>query len=126
MRLVGVVLAVFAVIVFLGFWADYSLTASTGRLVQNVALASQAVAGGRWDAAYGRSRQLETAWNREAQWWPLVLDHSVIDGARLNVGKLKEYIAAHESGPALAQAEELRLKLENIPDKEAVTLKNIL
>jgi hypothetical protein len=126
MRLVGAVLAALAVIVFLGFWADYSLNVATGRLVENVALASQAVAGGQWDAAYGRSLQLETAWSRETGWWPLVLDHGVIDGARLNVGKLKEYIAAHESGPALAQAEELRLKLENIPEKDAVTVKNIL
>jgi hypothetical protein len=126
MKLVWAVLGVFAVIVSLGFWANYGLNASTGRLLRHVGLAYQALAGNQWDAAYAQSLQLETAWSQQTGWWPLVLDHIEIDNVRFDVGRFKEYVAARNSALALGQAQELRLKLEHIPEKEAVSLKNIL
>ncbi|HUW63626.1 MAG TPA: DUF4363 family protein [Spirochaetia bacterium] len=126
MKLVWAVLAVFAVIVSLGFWADYSLNASIGRLLQNVDLTAQALKSNQWDAAYGQSLQLETTWGQTTGWWPVVLDHGEIDIVRFDVGRLKEYIAGRNSALALGQVEELRLKLEHIPEKDAITLRNIL
>lgn len=126
MKVVGAVLAVFAVIVSLGLWANYSLKASTARLLQNVDLAGEAVRGNQWDSAYGQSLQLGTTWGQRTEWWPVVLDHSEIDSIRFDVGRLKEYIAARNRALALGQVEELRLKLEHIPEKEAITWQNIL
>ena len=126
MKLVWAVLLVFVVIVSLGFWTNYSLNASTGQLLQNVDLTAQALRNNQWDVAYGQSMQLETTWEEKTSWWPVVLDHSEIDIVRFDVGRLKEYIAGRNSALALGQVEELRLKLEHIPEKEAITVKNIL
>ena len=39
---------------------------------------------------------------------------------RFDVGRLKEYIAGKNSALALGQVEELRVKLEHIPEKVAL------
>jgi len=126
MKTVGAVVILFAAILSLGLLADHELKASTARLQQETALAGQALAANRWDAVDLQSRQLETAWDRETAWWPLVLDHADIDRVRLDIGRFKEYAAAKNTALAGGQLEELRLDLANIPTKEAVTLKNIL
>jgi len=126
MKVLAAVLAVFAVIVALGFWSIHGLRNASGQLLQNVDRTAAAVDQNQWDAAYAQTRQLETAWDQKTGWWPVVLDHAELDGIRFDLARLEEYVANHNGAMASAQLAELRQRLEHIPDKEAVTVRNIL
>jgi len=126
MKVLSAVLAVFALIVALGLWSNYGLTVSTAQLLPKVDRTASDIGQNRWDEAYAQILQLETDWNQKTGWWPLVLDHAELDGIRFDLARLREYVANRNVALASAQLAELRQRLEHLPDREAVTVKNIL
>ncbi|MGE5458328.1 MAG: DUF4363 family protein, partial [Methanococcaceae archaeon] len=65
-------------------------------------------------------------WNHMKDKWALLLDHQEIDNINISLSKMKEYIKGKNKNDSLAEVSTLKLLFIHIPEKEAISLKNIL
>ncbi len=126
MRLLLVLLIIFAAIVSLGFWTNHQLQASAGEMLQNIEKITIGIEKKHWGEAYEQTIELEKVWDKEAKWWPTVLDHQEIDNIEFSMARAREYVAAKNAPLSLGQFSELALMIKHIPEKETISLKNIL
>ncbi len=126
MRLLVILLVILTAIVSLGFWTNNSLNTSTDELLQSIEKVAQELENNNWDSAYQRTLELENTWEEKAKWWPMVLDHQEIDNIEFAMAKVKEYIATQNIALSWGQLSEIELMIKHIPEKEAITIKNIL
>ncbi len=126
MRLLLVLLTIFAAVVSLGFWTNHLLQVSAGEMLQNIEKVTIGVEKNQWDEAYAQTIELERVWDKEAKWWPTILDHQEIDNIEFSMARAREYVAAKSAPLSLGQFSELALMIKHIPEKETISLKNIL
>lgn len=126
MRLLVSLLVIFAVAVSLGFWTNHKLAVSTGDLLENIEKIEAGIENNQWETARSHTMDLEETWDKKASWWPTVMDHQEIDNIEFAMAKVKEYIGIRNAALSWGQLSELKLMIKHIPEKEAVTIKNIL
>lgn len=126
MRLLIILFIIFVAAVSLGFWTNHSLGSSASELLQSVEQITQGVEKNQWDVAYNQTVELEKTWDKKAKWWPTVLDHSEIDNIEFALARVKEYVATQNTALARGELSELKLMIKHIPEKEAISIKNIL
>lgn len=126
MRLLISLLIILSFIVGLGFWANNSLQASTQQLTEQIETVILEIKDSNWEAAARETAELESGWDKSARWWPVFLDHQEMDNIEFSLARVKAYVNSHDSALALGQLEELSLMLKHIPEKEALSIKNIL
>jgi hypothetical protein len=119
-------LIVFAGIVALGVWSNHMLEATTGDLLEKIDNISQSVEHKEWDRAGESTSGLEKTWRERAGWWPVLLEHQEMDNIEFSLARIKEYVSSRDTALSKGQLSELREMVGHIPEKEAVTLKNIL
>ncbi|MCL6610795.1 MAG: DUF4363 family protein [Peptococcaceae bacterium] len=125
MRLLVALLVVFLAVVALGFWTNRLLQASTADLLEHIDKISADVKKENWEDALAKTSGLEKAWNKKAGWWPALLDHQEMDNIEFALSRVREYIAARNAALSRGELAELRLMIKHIPEKEAVSVKNI-
>ncbi|AQS58894.1 DUF4363 family protein [Desulforamulus ferrireducens] len=123
--LLGLFIAMVLAITF-GLWVNHALDQAAQELNVNIKQVSEKIHQANWSEAKQAVQQLEEEWQEIASWWPLVLDHQEIDNIEFALAKLKEYVAAEDSMMSQAQLAELKLMILHLPEKEALTIKNIL
>ncbi|MFZ5647213.1 MAG: DUF4363 family protein [Bacillota bacterium] len=126
MRLLTGLIVLFAVIVATGFWLNHQLEASTVQLVESIDDIADQIRENNWEKAYRQTSGLEKLWEKKAGWWPMVLDHQEMDNIEFAMARFKEYVATRDLALAGGQLSELRLMIRHIPEKEALSIKNIL
>lgn len=126
MKLFTSLLVIFGIVIATGLWVNNSLEKSADALAQNIRQVTEEVEGDRWQKADQQVETLEKEWNRVGSWWPVVLDHQEIDNIEFSLAKLKEYVAEKDRVLSLGQLSELKLMILHLPEREAITLKNIL
>ncbi len=126
MRTLVTLLIVLGIIVGLGFWANYSLEESACDLIAQIDKVAAEIKGNRWTEATNHVEELEKVWSQKASWWPIILDHTEIDNIEFSLAKVKEYVANQHKPLSLGQLSELKLMIEHIPRKEAITLENVM
>ncbi|MCL6559709.1 MAG: DUF4363 family protein, partial [Firmicutes bacterium] len=99
---------------------------STVDLLQNIERIFSALEKEQWDAAYQQAVELESTWEKKANWWPILLDHQEMDNIEFSMARIKEYVAARDTALSRGQLSELKLMIKHIPEKEAITIKNLL
>ncbi len=125
MKLIWSVLVAFVIVLGLGAWANIQLNKSTTGLIQKIDLIESDITNGRWDHAYKNTLAFEKEWGKSAKWWPTILDHQEMDNIEFSLAKFKEYVAGKNNVLSLAQLSEIKLMLEHLPKKEAISLQNI-
>ncbi len=126
MRLLAGLFVMIVLIVAFGLWTNHSLDKASQELTENIKQVTQEVQEDNWPEANKHIEELEQKWEKIGTWWPMVLDHQEIDNIEFALAKLKEYIATKDNVMSLAQLSELKLMILHLPEKEALTLKNIL
>ncbi|MFZ5650041.1 MAG: DUF4363 family protein [Bacillota bacterium] len=126
MRLLAALIILFAVIVTAGFWMNHQLEVSTAQLLANIDKIEDEIRVNNWEKAYRQTTGLEKTWRKEAGWWPMVLDHQEMDNIEFALARFKEYVYAQNPVLSRAQLSELRLMIRHIPEKEALSIQNIL
>lgn len=125
MRLLSALVGLILVIVFLGFWVNHSLEATAKELTHNVNQVTREIKEANWDKAGKRIAAMEEDWKRINKWWPVVLDHQEMDNIEFSLAKAKAYIEEKEMVLSLGQLSELKLMILHLPEREALTLRNI-
>lgn len=109
-----------------GLWVNHALDEAATELNGNIKQVTQKIHQDNWQEVTQQVQEFEQDWQKIGSWWPLVLDHQEIDNIDFALAKLKEYVAAEDRMMSLAQLAELKLMILNLPEKEALNLKNIL
>lgn len=125
MRLLLVLLIIFAIIVSFSFWTNHMLQASADEMLQNIEQIEQGLNINLWEQALSGTDKLEETWDKKANWWPAVLDHQEIDNIEFSLAKTREYITTKNTSLSWGQLSELKLMIRHIPEKESINLKNI-
>ncbi len=126
MRLLVSLLVILASIVGLSFWTNDSLQSSTEHLSEQIDMVQADIQDEQWETAARQTADIEKYWTKSARWWPVFLDHQEMDNIEFSLSKVKAYVNSRDTALALGQLEELKLMLKHIPEKEALTIKNIL
>ncbi|MCW2279392.1 DUF4363 family protein [Heliophilum fasciatum] len=126
MRLLIGLLIAFIATVGLGIWVDHRLDSDTEALLQHVEQIHQEVEQDQWQSASTDTSDLQEKWSTQAKWWNMVMLHQEIDNIEFALARVQEYVASQNRALSLGQLSELRLMLKHIPEKEAISLKNIL
>lgn len=126
MRLLICIGVMLGMLIGAGFWINNSLQESTDRLSNQIQEVSNSIRQGDWSSARHSSDQMERSWEKDASWWPVVLDHQEIDNIEFSMSRSSEYVRNQDQALAQGQLSELRLMVEHIPRKEKVNLENIL
>ncbi|MGI5920531.1 MAG: DUF4363 family protein [Syntrophomonadaceae bacterium] len=126
MRILITMIIILVLIVGAGYWTNNALQKATNGLVKQIDIVITEIRSGDKQAAITANKQLEDKWKKEAKWWPIFLDHQEIDNIEFCMARTKEYVKNGNNPLSLGQLSELRLMIEHIPEKEAVTLENIL
>ncbi|MBO8138071.1 MAG: DUF4363 family protein [Desulfotomaculum sp.] len=126
MRLLTVLFVIFLLIVMLGAWSNYAISASAEQFSKTIDEIMMDAENNNWEEAKQKVTFLENRWQKDASWWPVVLDHQEIDNIEFSLARVKEYVAQKNTDLSLGHLSELKLMIKHIPEKEAVTIKNIL
>lgn len=108
-----------------GVWIEHILAVSAQNLVEELELLTANLAGFHWDAAARQAEHLSGEWEEIQHTWTLFLNHEEIDAIALSLARVKEYIANHDQPLAMGEVAALRLLVNHIPEKEALSLTNI-
>lgn len=125
MRLLIVLMIVFLAVISLGFWTNHQLAASTADLMRQIDGLAEDIKKGDWEGATNKMARLERTWEKKAGWWPMVLDHQEMDNIEFAMARFRGYIASQNSSLSRGQLSELKVMIKHIPEREAVSFKNI-
>lgn len=125
MRLLLVLLFVFASLIGFGFYINHRLEVATVEFVRDIDRITGDVKEGDWERATTGADRLESDWKKKAGWWPAVLDHQEIDNIEFAFSRVSAYLASRDAPLSRGQLSELRKMIKHIPEKEALSLKNI-
>lgn len=126
MRLLLALVILFAAVVGLGLWTNELLEASTADLLIKIDATADSIMKDDWTCAREEALSLEKKWKKTASWWPMLLDHQEMDNIEFSMARVREYISLQNAALSLGQISELREMIKHIPEKEAVTIENIL
>lgn len=126
MRLMTALVLMIFSIAGLGFWVNHSLETAAKQLSSDIRQVTREVERANWDDAFKQIKGFEKEWEKTGSWWPVVMDHQEIDNIEFSLSKAKAYIAEKEPVLSLGQLSELQLMIQHLPEREFVTLKNIL
>ena len=126
MKQLAISMVILGLIAGLGIWTNNLLQKSAQHLASHIDSVVTEINDDRWAEALNHTEELEKSWRDQVSLWPIILDHQEIDNIEFSLAKVKEYVANKDKSLSLGQLSELRLMIEHIPAKEAVTLKNIL
>lgn len=125
MRFLLILLVVFSMVVSLSFWSNHMLKVSTVKLMKSIDEVVRDIEKGNWEGARQKMTGLEKDWDREAGWWPTLLDHQEMDNIEFAMARVEKYVETRDTALSLGQLSELKLMLRHIPEKEALSVKNI-
>lgn len=126
MRLLLALVIIFSAVVGLGLWTNELLEDSTADLLIRIDSTADSIVKDDWAGARKEALSLENKWEKTAGWWPILLDHQEMDNIEFSMARVREYVSSQNAALSLGQISELREMIKHIPEKEAVTIENIL
>lgn len=126
MRLLTGIAIIMIALVGSGLVLNHALQDSTRALTRQIDRVDCNVRAYQWQEAQKEIEELKKTWEQQGKWWPIFLDHQEIDNIDFSLARVKEYVAGRDYSLSLGQLSELKLIVDHIPKKEAITLKNIL
>lgn len=126
MRLLVFLSIILVVFIGVGIWSNHALSTSAEEFSKDIDEIVVTAQNNQWDYAYQKTKDLRKSWNKKAKWWPIILDHQEIDNIEFALAKTEQYVKTNNVELSLGQLSELKLMIKHIPEKEAVTITNIL
>lgn len=125
MRIFVTIIISMVLIFSAGIWVNNSLQSTSDHLSAHIETVYQEVKNGDWDLAQENAERLESKWHDNTEWWPIILDHQEMDKIEFSLTKVKEFVGQEDQTLSLSQLAEIKLMIEQLPEKEKLNLKNI-
>lgn len=126
MKPIAIILSVL-ILILLGGYIFYSYILESSHLMdKELTTLDSSVRGAKWSSASSSILRVENKWSGMKDTWALFIDHQELDNINLSMTKIKQYIKGKDTIDSLAEISSLKLLFEHIPEKEALSMKNIL
>ncbi|MEG6611426.1 DUF4363 family protein [Pseudoclostridium thermosuccinogenes] len=126
LKIISSIALIIAAVFIAGTCAQNSLASTSKHLDSQISAIEKSMKDGMWEDALNKLKALTEDWEKAETSWSMLLDHQEVDNIDSTIARMSQYIENRDISPALAEIETLRLYIRHIPEKEALTLKNIL
>lgn len=126
MRTLIVLTLILAVFLGLSTWGYYHIDATARNLTGHITKTEKAVADSNWPAARREISLMSTEWRKTKPVWSLFVDHHEMDNIDTVFARVRQVLTAKDPAETRAGLGELMRFIQHIPEKEALTLENIL
>lgn len=114
------------VIVLVGTASVYYLEKTAVDLTDLLMTAQNAVAQKNWTEAEEMVAASLERWQQMQRLWTVLINHKELDEIRMALERSSEYVASQDETSALAELAVAKLLVKHIPEKEKLSLSNIL
>lgn len=126
MRVLIIAALVFIAILGFGTFTYYYVGSTSAVLLDKASTLGESVEAEDWHKARDNFKNLSSSWGRTSTQWTILLDHQELDNINITLSRIKEFINTRDKSGSMSEIAELKLLLKHVPEKEAVSLKNIL
>lgn len=119
------ILVAFVLFLGLAWWNTSYLTKTSEQLTSQAANIWKIVSDEKWEEADAEVLQVRRLWGRHKKTWLTLLDHDDIDKIDITLYRLNEMVRCREKEQALSDLAEFRFYVQDIVDKENLSLANI-
>ncbi len=116
-----------ALVIFFGlaWWNSSYLTKTSKQLADQAEKLRKAIIEESWDDADTTIIGIRRLWGQHKKIWLLLVDHDDIDDIDEIIYKIDEMVNLREKEQALSDIAELRFLVQDLADKEVLSLANI-
>ncbi|HZJ58493.1 MAG TPA: DUF4363 family protein [Clostridia bacterium] len=125
MRTFIIILIVLVLFLGLSWWNTSYLTRTSKELASHAEKIRTTVTDENWEHANDEVMQIRRTWGNHKKTWLLLVDHEDIDDIDKTIYRIDELVKQKEKEQALADIAELRFFVQDLADKEVLSLANI-
>lgn len=115
-----------AVIITAGCLTLNALAEESAKLDNSLSELEKDIENMNWEAAAKGLKEFHNNWDRISKLWTMLIDHYEIDNIELAIAELDSYIKTQNKSQALAQLSSVKALIKHIPQKEALSFRNLL
>ena len=98
----------------------------TGAALDETKAICEAIRAGEWTRAQEKTHAMDVAWDRQAKWLEILVDHGSTDDVRYALSRLLAALETQDAAAAMIYAGELEGSVEHVLERQAVTIENLL
>jgi len=84
------------------------------------------VESGDWESAINQNESLKAKWDKDKNLLAMLFDHSELDTIKVSLSRLNEYINCKDNLTSLSEISVIKMLIEHLPERDAITLDNLL
>lgn len=125
MRIVFLTITLLVLIISLSWYGTAYLQASAGELLELLNTAENHILEENWGAAQATLQTVNDRWKEIHTRWKILIDHRETDEIEAAIARLRSFSTTQDQGDALSELSVLSFRLQHIPAKERLLLRNI-
>lgn len=125
MRTFIAILIVLALFLGLAWWNTKYLKDTSQQLADQSEKIRKTIIEEKWDDTDAEVIRLRHLWGKHKKTWLLLVDHNDIDDIDKTIYRIDEMVKQREKEQSLADIAELRFYVQDLADKEDLSLANI-
>lgn len=126
MRTLFILTLILAVFLGLSTWGYFHINSTSRDLTGHIDKSEQAVIAKDWPSANQQIEAMSSGWKKTKSVWAVLVDHQEMDKIDMTLARVKQVLKTKDPVESRAGLAELRMFIRHIPEKEALTLHNIL
>ena len=126
MRTVIIAIVIFIVILLLIFSSTFYASEQSKETSEILDQLRTSVESGDWATAIGQNEALNVKWKKDKGILGLIFDHIELDNIQISLSRLDEYIYCKDTLTSLSEISVVKMLIEHLPEKGAITLDNLL
>ncbi len=115
-----------ALVLFSGLYTHKLLHDDSDRLVRTIDEIIESSRSGDWKRSSDGIRRMSSDWSKMKGIWSSLIDHQEIDNIDITLSRLQMMIEIEDTSALIPEAAALRKIISHIPEKEKLTLDNLL
>lgn len=115
-----------ALVLLSGFYTHKLLRDDSDRLVKSIDEIIESSGSGDWERSSETIRRMSSDWGKMKGIWSSLIDHQEIDNIDITLSRLQMLIEIKDTSALMPEAAALRKIISHIPEKEKLTLDNLL
>ena len=125
-KVIGSLIILTAIIIALGMFTQKKLYIDSTNLGSAIEEIQNCAREGKWDRAAAILDQVVKDWGKIKKTWSSLIDHQEIDNIDVTLSRLRPLLEARDTSSALSEASALSRYIKHIPEREKLSIDNLL
>lgn len=126
MRSVIISIVIFIIILLLIFLSMFYVSHQSKETSEILEQLKTSVESGDWTSAINQNEALKAKWDKDKGFLALLFDHIELDNIQISFSRLDEYIYCKDTLTSLSEISVVKMLIEHLPKRGALTLDNLL